>query len=289
MEEKDVLKTIKPLDEIKDNPKLKVLLRYLDFFDKACNFVLSKGETQKEQSRLSQLSLTNALEISENFLATLSTNYPSIMNEYIKNNNIKILDNSKEQSGCGGISIDNGQVKILCGVHSDIDDVYIIVHQFMHSLNAYGENLKDKEVLTEGFAIYSELLVFDYLNKMNIFPKENYKLIKRRFNSVYKLAATLKEQINCIRNNHGFSNDDYKSLFEIFQYTFGNFVAQILYGRREKGLFTNEDFVRLNEKINTSDNFKVFSELFPRGLILEELTEGYEKVSKLISNHEVAK
>ena len=302
MEEKDVLKMIKTLDEMKDNPKLKVLLHYLDFFDKACDFVLSNGEAQKEQSALSHMPLEESLKISKKFLELLSSTYPQVMDGYIQNNSIKIVDNSKEQSGYGHVSLDeNGQVKILCGVHLDIDDVYLIVHEFMHSINAKGKNSKDREVLTEGFAIYSELLVSDFLERMNIRPEESYKFIRRRFNSVFGRAIELKEKINVIkyiRNNPGvvdslrektkdFSYDE--RLLESFQYTFGNFVAQILYGRREKGLFTNEDFVRLNEKINTSDNFKVFSELFPRGLILEELTEGYEKVSKLISNHEVAK
>ncbi len=307
MEEIDILKMMKLLDEKKDDPKVKILLHYLNFFDQACDFVLSKTELSTlESAQLSPMPLDQSVGLSKGFLSFLSPRYPGVLEEYKYDNRVKFIDNSKEQFGYGSASLnEEGKPVILYGVHLDVNDIYLLVHEFMHSLNAEGKGLKDRDVLTEGFAIYSELLVNDYLNMSNFRPDEVNQFIKIRLRSFYERAKKLKEKINIIKyiyshpdevnklkekaNSTYISITDESELLSNMQYTFGNIVSLILYAKRKNGLFKDEDFVRMNEDINSSNGFEVFSELFPRGLLLDELVNGYNDVYSLVDESELKK
>lgn len=307
MEEKDILKMMKLLDEKKDDPKVKILLHYLNFFDHACDFVLSKSELETLESNiLNQMPLGQTFMLFEGFLSYLSTKYPGLLNEYRNSNRFKIIDNSKDNFGYGYASLNaEGKPTMVCGVHMDINDVYLLVHEFMHSLNSQGKGKKDRDALTEGFAIYSELLVLDYLNGLNIRPDEIHEFIKIRLKSYYERSTKLKEIIKIIKyiytnpdvvsklkekaNDVLLSEDDERNLLSNIQYTFGNITSFILYGRREDGTLKDEDYARMNEEINTSEGFKVFAELFPKGLNLDEFINGFNKVYSSIDKEALKK
>ncbi len=290
-------KTSKLLELEKNNPKVQLLLNNLDFFDNICNFILEKGESLKyEFKTLSKLSNDDAFNLSNLVLSTFSSSYPSILEQYREDNRLIVTDESKNLMGSGNAFLDDkdNKIKIRLGLHSDIFDPYLIVHEFMHSLNENNPRSLDRELLTEGFAIYSEYLVSDYLENNNINNIENTELLKLRLFTMQSRLSNLKEYIHNIRElntNKDELNisDEEISMFDIgnflstIQYAFGNITAIMLYKRHQDGLFDNDTYSRLNEEMKDSSDYKVFNELFINGLDYNEFVSSYESIIKYIN------
>ena len=285
----------------KNNPKVQLLLNNLDFFDNICNYLLDKNEISKyDFKQLSKLTNEEAFNISNQVLSSFSTKYPQMMNEYKNEGRLLITDESNKLMGSGSAYIDenDNKVKIRLGLHNDIFDPYLIVHEFMHSLNENNPRSIDRELLTEGFAIYSEYLLADFLEKNNINTLENTEILKLRLHTFYQKLRILKSYIHNIRELNTNKNElnldnEQITIFDIgnflssIQYSFGNILSIILFKRNKDGLFNNEEYIKLNEEMKNSSDYSLFNRIFSNGLEFSEFVDSYEEACKFINKEEI--
>ena len=125
------------LEKEKNNIRVKFLLDNLEFFNNVCNYVLSKNVSEDyEFKKLDNMNPEESFKIANDVLMDISANYPIIMNSYKKENKIKITDESNNRIGSGDANLINNELVINYGLHHDLFDIFLIVHEFMHSLNA---------------------------------------------------------------------------------------------------------------------------------------------------------
>ena len=281
------------LNKLKDDPRIKFLLENIDFCENVCNLLMPQIESNEYTfKKLEHVEPSNSFDIANNVLMQLSSNYPEIMKSYFQENKIVLEDNSNLSMGSGNAKFANGKLRIRYGLHYDINDVFLIVHEFMHSLNLKENNSDGKKLFSESFAVYSEFLTFDYLESNKICTEENNELLKLRQYYFYKRIESLKKYIEAIKvikqNPNNVATDDVSIIDEgnflsCVDYSLAGIISTILLNRKENGLFSNEDYVRLNEMIKDLNDREAINILFPNGLDINEFMHGNEQLNSLIN------
>ena len=297
MEKLSVEKVYALLDKFKDDDKVKVFLENIDFFENVCNYVLSQPKVEYDQNtKLSYVDESVSFNVAKEILLQLSPNYLELFNKYEQEGSIKKEDERANKHGSGIAQVRDGKIELEFGLHYDINDIFLIIHEFIHSLNIMKNDLTEKkELFSESFSVYSEFLIVDYLQKNNIAMDENKDIIKLRMSELYKRFARLKEYINIIKynNQNGIDTnceiyiDDRIDFLASIDYSFAGIVAYILFNRNINGLFSNEEYMRLAEKIKWTNKDEMMRELFPDGLDINEYISGYERVVSLINNENI--
>lgn len=291
MNKEDILTMLSAMNS--NNPKMNLLLSNLDFFEDICNYILSRGEiTEPHMSGLTNLSIEESYDISKKVLDGINPRYSNIFNQYLSNGNIKVEDRSMFYMGDGSVSLNENEIKIRYGIHKDINDVYLIVHEFMHSLNAKNEKQKEREILTEGFAIFSEYKVLEYLKNNNILDEESSILPQMRNYAFYSRIKLLGEYIRTIRyiNQHKeecvnlreAKESNIDKILETIQYSWGSILSNLLYGKYIKQEFNDDMYSNINENMGNETYYDL---LFKNGLKIEDFIYGYEETIKLISSN----
>ena len=125
--------TLKSLLEIlKDDPRLVFFMDNLSFFEKICDYLLlySKYEDYNFK-KLEYLSEEDSFIIAKDILNQLSSSYSLLLDYYKKENILRIENESSNKHGSGNVNYHNGKLIIRYGLHYDINDVFLIVHEFI--------------------------------------------------------------------------------------------------------------------------------------------------------------
>ena len=287
------------LNQLKDDSRIKFFVDNIDYFDNVCNYLLSQFDTKDyEFKKLSYMDSAESFRIANDILMQLSSKYPELMESYIKEQKIEITDRRNNQHGDGIVKFRNGELKIQYGLHYDINDVFLIVHEFMHSLNKRENDSDSKKLFSEACSVYSEYLTFDYLEKNGINVEENSEMLKLRMFYFQKRISDLKEYIEAIKyikqnNIRNVSNaqpdiTDKMKLLNSVDYSLASIFSIILFNRNINGLFNNEEYTYLVERIKDASAEESINKVFPNGLDINEFVSGYENI-KLFINKESMK
>ena len=94
----------------------------------------------------------------------------------------------------------------------------------------------------------------------------------------------IKENYDKIPKNEDVGIIDEANLLSCVDYSLAGIISTILLSRKEMGLFSNEEYTRLNEMIKNSDVETLKGILFPNGLDENEFIHNSVNSHKLINN-----
>lgn len=178
----------------------------------------------------------------------------------------------------------NGIKKIEITIYNNIQDCFIISHEFRHYLNMKETNSIVYDYLTESLSIFEELNLYYYLKKYNIISGKELDLVNKmtfikhsmiseknmiffRLDKVIDENGVLKTKQDIYTNLNDIQKDIYLFLEDYNQiglqyhitalYNLGILIAcSIMQNIKNKNI-TLDDFQILNNKISESNDFNI--------------------------------
>lgn len=232
---------------------------------------------QVEYNYVNDLSLLDILQLSKDFLGTIDRKYISKFEELINDGSFNIFDSEDEENlrtfpgeAFRSYTMDEDgkfHENINIPLSHTIEDVYTIVHEFIHITNYDPEIEKDdREFFTEASSITYEFLLYDYLKNNDICNEDNCFPIFERIDSTYKYTNGLIVFLNSLNKikidevkeiaDEKKVYEDYKGIVSDFKYSVGNYLSVINYANYKKGLTSLENIKSFNDNLNKNDDFE---------------------------------
>lgn len=126
----------------KDSEILKLLFNNIDYYKSVSRIIYSEckdyqDELVEKRNKINYMSLSETLNIVKDFLMKINPEYPILLEELMNNGVVNIYDITdekklKEYGDEAYYAIHNGNHTINIPLYHDINDAFIIVHEFMH-------------------------------------------------------------------------------------------------------------------------------------------------------------
>ena len=279
MEALDTNRVYSVLENYKDDSIIHYIKDHVDFIGYRLNSLTTilKTVPQVEVNITNDLTLLDTIYLVKEFLATIDKKYVLLFEQCINDGSFNMFDSEDENNlktypgeAFRTYNMDefgNYHENINIPLSHTIEDVFTIVHEFIHLTNFKpGAESEDRDFFTEVSSITHEFLLFDYLKNNNICTEDiAYPLLERMENALYNsnyLIDFLNKANKIDINKVQFVEDekqvleDYKCVIDGFKYPVGTYFAIINYANYKKGLVSLDNLKSFNESLLNCDNFE---------------------------------
>jgi hypothetical protein len=309
----------------KDTPYIGFLEEFYNkLYEQSYNVWMKLSKLKSNENYEKYFTLEDTIELSKKFLATIDDRYPNYLNEGLNNGAIDIYDksdlydlnrnmiNGKEKGPYYVIEdIKHGDVinhfkTISLPLEHNLEDVYALIHELFHSINASAfYDSYDFRLLTESVSITYEFILYDYLKEQGICSEDRIKPIEFRIVDLCKKAGTLakgltifkniKENIDILKGTFTQVNkeekkslkDDYHTLRKTIEYYLGTLIAIINYKKYKEGKLDINTIEDYNYSLKKNDELESLDILFDRFPSIQEVNESIDFILNEINNSKI--
>lgn len=256
---------------------LKLLLNNIDYFKTISESIIKEcrpyhNEITLKRNKVNYISYEETIKITKDFLKSIDSYYPHSLEKLIEDGTINLYDKDDEDSikkyGDGAYyGRTKGKHNINIPMEHNIEDMYALVHEFIHYTNCLNGCSIDGFMLTEYISITFEMLLYDYLKEHNLYKEDRIAPVVLRLLSIEsKSESILKtiEEYNNERNrsfnlinlkeNNRKSDKDFEDLSKKIIYLIGETLAIYTYHNYKKGIVSIEEIDELNMRVNNNEN-----------------------------------
>lgn len=312
MSDEMVKRTTSVLVYHNDNIFIKYLLDNLEFIEEtslSINRDLSILEYD-EKSFETYMTLDEILSLVKEFLKTIDESYPDLFDELIQNGTVNIYDASvKENIDEFGneayhesyIDKNENQItNINIPLGHTIDDVYTIMHEFIHHTNLDRNKTNDRAMFTESVSILYEYILYNFLKSKDVNQNDSKNSIMFRVKDLYFKSQMMQMYTKLIkesRKQYYLETDEEKIEKDLnivvsdMKYYLGGLIAILKYYDYVRGTIDIKHINNFNKAIVKNQNSESLNYLFLRepteeeisssiDFILSELTQNVNKTNK---------
>lgn len=299
----------------KDSEIVKTLLNNIDYFKRTSIVIVEEckqyhNEITLKRNKTNYVSLEETLKIVKDFLRTINSTYPEILDELISKGIVNLYDIDDEESTKkygkdAYYSRNNGKHTINVPLLHDIEDTVNIVHEFIHYTNCLNGLSVDGLLLTEAISISYEMLLYEYLKQNEIYEEDMCSPVALRLLSIESKSKAILNVINeyerersksfkltTLSENEKEAHKNFHDLSAKIIYLIGETLAIHIYHNYKNGITTINELNDLNTHVNNNEHLESLnfvlksipdSEEIRESIIYirEELLKNREKIIKL--------
>ena len=312
MNEELIRRTTSVLVYHNDNIFIKYLLDNIEFLDETSKDIISELELVdfEEKEYETYMTLEEILDLVKAFLKDIDESYYKLFEKLIQNGTINIYDASVkeniEEFGNEAYhesyedKYGNRVSNINIPIGHTIDDVYTIVHEFIHHTNLSKIRANDRAMFTEGVSILYEYVLYNYLKSKDINQNDSKSSIMYRVKDLYNKAQMIKMYIDLIKEsrkqyyletNEEKIEEDLDIVVSDMKYYLGGLIAILKYYDYIRGIMDIKNINNFNNAIVNKQNCESLNYIFmsePKSdeivssieFILEELMPSVNKTNK---------
>ena len=219
-DKKELEKWYKVYALYKDTPYIGFIEEFYDkLYEQSYSVWMKLSKLKSNENYEKYYILEDTIELSKKFLSTIDDDYPKYLNDGLNNGAIEIYDksdlydfdrnkiNGKDKGAYFVVEdVKHGNVinhfkTISLPLEHNIEDVYALIHELFHSINASAfYDSYDFRLLTESVSITYEFILYDYLKEQGICSEDRIKPIEFRIVDLCKKAGTLAEGLTIFKN-----------------------------------------------------------------------------------------
>lgn len=273
-----------------DDIYIKYLLDNIDFLERTADTILRELEMVDFPEYIYDMymPLETTLSLTQEFLSTINEEYPKRFETLIQNGSFNLYDGSdKENRRLYGLQAyhesyeenNEERVNINVPIGHTIDDLYTIIHEFIHNTNM-SESV-DRSIYTETSSILYEYLLYRFLKEKDVNQQDNkYSLLyrvkdlRRKANFISTYCKFVKET----RKEYKLNTDeetleeDYHSVSSDIKYYLGELISVLKYHDLVRGIIDIKHINNFNEGITKNDDNESLNYLFIKEPTDEEIT-----------------
>ena len=217
--------------------------------------------------------------------------YPILLEELMNNGVVNIYDITdekkfKEYGDEAYYARHNGNHTINIPLYHDINDAFIIVHEFMHYIVYLNGVSVDGFLFTEAISISHEMLFYDYLKQNKLYEEYLSSPISLRLLSIkdktnamlnvikeYESERSKSFMLTTLEESSEKASKNFYDLSAIIIYLTGETLAIQIYYYYKLGLITIEDLQELNRLINNNEHLESLNLIFKSIPTTEDIRE----------------
>ena len=280
----------------KDSEILKLLFNNIDYYKNVSRIIYSEckdyyEELIEKRNKINYMSLSETLKIVKDFLKDINPAYPILLEELINNGVVNIYDITdekklKEYGDEAYYAIHNGNHTINIPLYHDINDAFIIVHEFMHHIVYLNGVSVDGFLFTEAISISHEMLFYDYLKQNKLYEEYLSSPIALRLLSIkdksnamlnvikeYESERSKSFMLTTLEESSEKASKNFYDLSAIIIYLTGETLAIQIYHYYKLGLITIEDLQELIRLINNNKHLESLNLIFKSIPTTEDIRE----------------
>lgn len=297
MNEELIKRTTSVLVYHNDNIFIKYLLDNIDFLEETSKDIISELELVdfEEKEYETYMSLNEILDIVRDFLKSIDESYYQLFEELIQNGTINIYDASVkeniEEFGNEAYhesyenKYGNRVSNINIPIGHTIDDVYTIVHEFIHHTNLSKIRANDRAMFTEGVSILYEYILYNYLKSKDINQNDSKTSIMFRVKDLFNKAQMIKMYVDLIKEsrkqyyletNEEKIDEDLDIVISDMKYYLGGLIAILKYYDYTRGIMDIKNINNFNNAIVRKQNCESLNYIFMSEPTTEQITSSIE-------------
>lgn len=280
----------------KDSEILKLLFNNIDYYKNVSRIIYSEckdyqDELVEKRNKINYMSLSETLNIVKDFLMKINPEYPILLEELMNNGVVNIYDITdekklKEYGDEAYYAIHNGNHTINIPLYHDINDTFIIVHEFMHYIVYLNGVSVDGFLFTEAISISHEMLFYDYLKQNKLYEEYLSSPIALRLLSIkdksnamlnvikeYESERSKSFMLTTLEESSEKASKNFYDLSAIIIYLTGETLAIQIYYYYKLGLITIEDLQELIRLINNNEHLESLNLIFKSIPTTEDIRE----------------
>lgn len=258
-----------------------------------------------------EVSIIDSLAITREFLSYVKPEYETDFDNLITNGSFNIFDVDEEadrelysDEAYFDHNFESGNFFFNIPATHTIEDVYILVHEYIHKTNAKVETSFDRDMLTESASILYEFLLFDWLVSMGISRNEAVNGVLYRLEDIYEKADLIidyakmsqyydkhidKFKISKLKLSEEDSEvEEWMDNFEDdIHYFFAGLIAIFVYFNYKKGKLGIKNIVSFSEKLNEHNDLESLDLLVGDLPEEEELYEMFDLLEEDLNKNRV--
>lgn len=321
-DKKELEKWYKVYTLYKDTPYIGFIEEFYDkLYEQSYSVWMKLSKLKSNENYEKYYILEDTIELSKKFLSTIDDDYPKYLNDGLNNGAIEIYDksdlydfdrnkiNGKDKGAYFVVEdVKHGNVinhfkTISLPLEHNIEDVYALIHELFHSINASAfYDSYDFRLLTESVSITYEFILYDYLKEQGICSEDRIKPIEFRIVDLCKKAGTLAEGLTIFKNvkenidtlktisiqtskeEKESIKNNYYTLRKTIEYYLGTLIAIINYKKYKEGKLDIKTIEEYNYSLKNNDELESLDILFDRFPSLEEIKESLDFIIDEINN-----
>lgn len=263
----------------RDSEIIKLLMKEQDYFESISETIIKETnknhkETEDRRKKVNYISYKDTLDIVKSFLGSINSRYPRLLEGLIRNGVINIYDlDDKESVKEFGkepyFQISKGKITINIPMEHNIEDMFSIVHEFMHYVTCYRGCSVDGIILTENVSITYEMLLYDYLKEKELFEEDRFAPIATRLLSIEEKSRTILEsfenfeisrkksfKLRDIKEDSIKAERDFEDISKQFIYLFCETLAIHNYHNYKDGIITTKNLEEMCRRLNNNENLE---------------------------------
>lgn len=263
----------------RDSEIIKLLMKEQDYFESISETIIKETnknhkESEDRRKKVNYISYKDTLDIVKSFLGSINSRYPRLLEGLIRNGVINIYDlDDKESVKEFGkepyFQISKGKITINIPMEHNIEDMFSIVHEFMHYVTCYRGCSVDGIILTENVSITYEMLLYDYLKEKELFEEDRFAPIATRLLSIEEKSRTILEsfenfeisrkksfKLRDIKEDSIKVERDFEDISKQFIYLFCETLAIHNYHNYKDGIITTKNLEEMCRRLNNNENLE---------------------------------
>lgn len=270
----------------RDSEIIKLLMKEQNYFESIFEAIIKETnknhkETEDKRKKVNYISYKDSLDIAKKFLGNINSRYPRLLEGLIRNGvvNIYDLDNkdfTKEFGKDPYFQISKGKITINIPMEHNIEDVFSIVHEFMHYVTCYRGCSVDGFILTESVSITYEILLYDYLKEKGLFEEDRFAPIATRLLSIeeksrvmlelfenYEISRKKSFELSDTKEDSTKAERDFEDISKQFVYLFCETLAIHNYHNYKEGIITTKNLEEMCRRLNNNENLESLNFILP--------------------------
>lgn len=294
----------------KDSEIVKILLNNINYFKRISTVIVEEcnqyhNELTLKRNKTNYISLDETLKIVKDFLRTIDSAYPEILDKLLSNGIVNLYDIDDEESTKkygkdAYYSRNNGNHTINVPIGHNIEDVFTIVHEFIHYTNCLNGLSVDGLLLTEAISISHEMLLYEYLKQNKMYEEDICSPIVLRLLSIESKSKAILNVINeyerersksfkltTLSENEKEARKNFHDLSAKTIYLIGETLAIHIYHNYRNGITTISELNDLNTHVNNNEHLESLNFVLKSFPDSEEIRESIIYMRKeLLKNRE---
>ncbi len=265
---------------------MKLLMKEQEYFESIIETIIKEtnknhNETKDKIKKVNYVSYKDTLDIVKKFLGRINIRYPKLLEELIRNGivNIYDIDNKESVKEFGNepyFQIFKGKTTINIPMEHNIEDMFSIVHEFMHYVTCYKGCSVDGFILTENVSITYEMLLYDYLKEKELFEEDRFAPIATRLLSIEKKSRTILEifkkyeisrkesfELRDTEEDSAKATRDFEDISKQFIYLFCETLAIHNYHNYKVGIISTKNLEEMCRRLNNNENLESLNFILP--------------------------
>lgn len=270
----------------RDSEIMKLLMKEQDYFESISEAIIKETsknhkETEDKRKKVNYISYKDTLDIVKSFLGSINSRYPRLLEGLIRNGivNIYDLDDKESVKEFGKepyFQISKGKITINIPMEHNIEDMFSIVHEFMHYVTCYRGCSVDGFILTENVSITYEMLLYDFLKEKGLFEEDRFAPIATRLLSIEEKSRTILEsfenfelsrkksfKLSDIKEDSAKAERDFEDISKQFIYLFCETLAIHNYHNYKEGIITIKNLEEMCRRLNNNENLESLNFILP--------------------------